>query len=86
MTNIPVFCASDLGKSIRNERKKLGLTQAQLAKQSGCRRETVIAAESGENISIYTLMSIFAGLGKGLRICDFHIEFDQLIEIFKDDD
>ena len=86
MTNIPAFCASDLGKAIRNERKKLKFTQQRLAEVAGCRRETIIAMEAGDNISVYTLMSILGALGKGLRICDTQIEFEQLSDIFGDDD
>jgi len=85
MSNIPAFSASDLGKILRAERKKLGFTQQHLAMLAGCRRETIIEAESGGNVSIYTLMGILGGLGKGLSICDTHIEFDQLSQIFGDD-
>jgi transcriptional regulator with XRE-family HTH domain len=37
-----------MGKAFKLERKALGLTQVEVAKKAGLRRETIIQIESGE--------------------------------------
>lgn len=86
MSNIPSFSASDLGASIRRERKALGLTQEALAEKAGCRRATIIEIESGGNVSLYKLMPVLGALGKGLNVVDAHVEADRLSEIFGEED
>lgn len=82
----PAFSASDVGLLIRSERRARGLTQQELANKIRCSRQTIIEIESGGNVSLYTLMSILSGLGKGLEIVDARIDVDRLAEIFGDDD
>lgn len=86
MANFQSFSASDLGLTLRKERKALGLTQHALAQKANCRRETIVQLESGGNVSLYTLMGVLGALGKGLDVCDARIELERLAEIFGDDD
>ncbi len=81
MTN-NIFNLCELGQAIRMERKALGLTQAELAKKSGLRRETIIQLEAGVNISAHTLLQTCASLGKCLRIDDVRLDYDRLRETF----
>jgi DNA-binding XRE family transcriptional regulator len=81
MTN-NIFNLRELGQAIRLERKALGLTQAELAKKAGLRRETIIQLEAGENISAHTLLQTCTSLGKCLRIDDIRLDYDRLRETF----
>lgn len=77
-----IFNLSELGQAIRLERKALGITQAQLAKNAGLRRETIIQLEAGENVSAHTLLQVTTALGKCLRIDTARIDYDRLREVF----
>lgn len=79
MTN-NLFNLRELGRAVRSERKALGLTQAELAKRAGLRRETIIQLEAGVNISAHTLLQTCTSLGKCLRIDDVRLDYDRLRE------
>jgi transcriptional regulator with XRE-family HTH domain len=59
-----------LGQAIRRERRTLGLTQEDLAKSTGYRRQTIVDLEAGRNASLQTLFATLSALGKGLGIED----------------
>jgi DNA-binding XRE family transcriptional regulator len=82
----PIGTLRDLGLAFRAERVALGQTQALVAKHANCRRQTIIALESGKNVDLLTVMRVLAALGKGLRIVDQRVDPDRLSEIFNDDD
>lgn len=86
MANFQAFNASDLGASLRHERQARGLTQRELADKAQCRRETLSRLESGENVSLYVLMSVLSALHKGVEICDIRLELERLEELFGGDD
>jgi hypothetical protein len=52
------------------------------------RTATVSAAEHGQNVELFAVMSILTALGKGLQIVDRYITLDVLAapELFEDDD
>lgn len=75
---------STLGKAFRDERKALKITQADVAKKSGLRRETIIQIEAGENVSIHTLIQATAALGKCLSIIDRRLDYDALKDTFNE--
>lgn len=81
MANIILDLIS-MGKSFRAERKALGLTQAEVAKKSGLRRETIIQIESGENVSAFTLIQATAAIGKCLSITDRRFDYDSIKGVF----
>lgn len=83
MTN-NIFNLLDIAQAIRSERKALGLTQAELAKKAGLRRETVIQLEAGENISTLTLLRATSALGKCLNINDVRLDYDRLKDTFNE--
>src|SRR5262249_47324365 len=51
------------GDAIRQLRKRLGLTQAQLAESAGCDVKTTRRAEQGHRLDIFNLRRIAAALG-----------------------
>lgn len=72
-----------LGKRIQEVRTGKKLTQAQLAKQAGCARKTIIGLESGENTSTHTLFRVLSELGLALDIQPFNVDLnliDSLVE------
>lgn len=74
----------DLAKEFKAERKALGFTQAQAAKNAGLRRETIIQIEAGENVQVYSLLKAVSALGKAIKIVDRRIDYDRLKEMFDD--
>lgn len=59
----------DVLQSLKEARKQLGLTQAEVAERANLPRTTISKVESGKyNPTINTLMSIAAALDKSLRI------------------
>lgn len=83
MTNI-ILNLSALGQAFRDERKALKMTQAEIAKKSGLRRETIIQIEAGENVSIHTLIQATAAMGKCLQITDKRLDYDALKDTFNE--
>jgi DNA-binding XRE family transcriptional regulator len=76
----------DLGIRVRSERKAQGRSQAWIAAQVGCRRQTVVDLEAGRNVAVNVLFGALAALGKGLAIVDARIDVERLNEVFRDED
>ena len=56
------FC---LGECLKEQRLAAGLTQRQLAEQTGTQASTISRVEKGcPNVSINTIFHIFAGMGR----------------------
>ena len=62
--------SQDFGAAFRAQRLAAGFTQAALAQRAGCRRQTIVAIEAGQNIELCTLLAALAAMGKELRIGD----------------
>jgi transcriptional regulator with XRE-family HTH domain len=58
----------DLGALIKAERKKAGLTQAQLARIIGSKHSNVSVIERGHNLTIETLNAIASALNLDVKI------------------
>jgi transcriptional regulator with XRE-family HTH domain len=84
MNNI-ILDLKSFGLMFRRERKAVGLTQAQVAKNAGLRRETIIKLESGAPVDANTLIQAVAALGKTLSINDRRVDYDRLSEVFSED-
>lgn len=76
----------DLGFWIRSERKAQGRSQAWVAHQVGCRRQTILDLEAGRNVELNMLFGALAALGKGLAVVDARIDVERLDEVFRDED
>lgn len=76
----------DLGIWVRSERKAQGRSQAWIADQVGCRRQTIVDLEAGRNVELNILFGALAALGKGLAIVDTRIDIERLNEVFRDED
>lgn len=58
-----------LGERLKEERKKSGLTQAQLAAKIGTKKSYISRIENGHaDVQLSTLFRIFAGLGKRVSL------------------
>jgi transcriptional regulator with XRE-family HTH domain len=57
-----------IGRSIRAERARLGITQDQLAAAVGVSRPTIVAAETGQNVGSHTLLSLLSYLNMKVSI------------------
>jgi DNA-binding XRE family transcriptional regulator len=76
----------DLSIWVRSERKAQGRSQAWIANQVGCRRQTIVDLEAGRNVELNVLFGALAALGKGLAIVDARIDVERLNEVFRDED
>lgn len=76
---------SDLGKLLRAERKALGLTQSDVAKAAGLRRETIIRLEAGENVDMITFLKTVAAINKSIRLVDKRHDYETMKELFSGD-
>jgi transcriptional regulator with XRE-family HTH domain len=75
----------EIGEMFRAERKTLGRTQAEVARDSGLRRETIIRIEAGENIDMITFLKATSAIRKGLRLATSRPDYDTIKELFRDD-
>jgi DNA-binding XRE family transcriptional regulator len=75
-----------MGVWVRSERKAQGRSQAWIAAQVGCRRQTIVDLEAGRNVELKVLFGALAALGKGLAIVDVRIDVERLNEVFPDED
>ena len=76
----------DLAIWVRSERKAQGRSQAWIADQVGCRRQTIVDLEAGRNVELNILFGALAALGKGLAVVDTRIDVERLNEVFRDED
>lgn len=61
-----------LGEKLKEERKKSGLTQEQLAAKIGTKKSYISRIENGHaDVQLSTLFRIFAGLGKRVSLSVF---------------
>lgn len=58
----------ELGRLIKERRESLRLNKKQLAERAGKVREVVYRLESGEDVTVSSLLAILSALGLGLRI------------------
>ncbi len=78
--------AQDLAIWVRSQRKAQGRSQAWIAEQVGCRRQTIVDLEAGRNVELNILFGALTALGKGLAIVDTRIDVERLNEVFRDED
>jgi HTH-type transcriptional regulator / antitoxin HipB len=74
-----------MGEDLKQTRRALDITLAQLAAMTGYTRQTLGDLEAGGNVGIHVLMAALAAMGKGLKIVDVRADYDQLQELFGDE-
>jgi transcriptional regulator with XRE-family HTH domain len=61
-----------LGEKLKEERKKAGLTQEQLAAKIGTKKSYISRIENGHtDVQLSTLFRVFSGLGKRISFSIF---------------
>jgi y4mF family transcriptional regulator len=64
-----VHRATDLGHLVRERRRQLGLTQAQLAEQAGVSRAWLLSVEQGhERVELGLVLQLLSTLGMSLDV------------------
>lgn len=86
VSTMPLLIAPDFGEAFRRERKALGRTQQWVADKAGITRFTVTQLESGQNVGLHHVLAALTALGKGLSIVSARPDYDQIKEIFRDDE
>ncbi len=83
---VPLLFAPDFGEAFRRERKAQGRTQQWVAEKAGITRFTITQLESGQNVGLHHVLAALTALGKGLSIVSARPDYDQIKEIFRDDE
>ncbi|MGN6316676.1 helix-turn-helix domain-containing protein [Trinickia sp.] len=81
----PLLFAPDFGDAFRRERKAQGRTQQWVAEKAGVARFTITQLESGQNVGLHHVLAALTALGKGLSIVSARPDYDQIKEIFDDE-
>jgi HTH-type transcriptional regulator / antitoxin HipB len=84
--DVPILVGADFGRAFRRERKARGLTQQRVAEKAGLTRFTITQLESGQNVGLHHVLAALAVLEKGLSIVSARPDFDQLQEMFGDEE
>ena len=84
--SIPLLLAPDFGAAFRRERKAQGRTQQWVAEKAGVARFTITQLESGQNVGLHHVLAALTALGKGLSIVSARPDYDQIKEIFGEDE
>ncbi len=74
---------ADLGDWFRRERRLRKLTQDEVAKRVGCRRQTIAELERGENVGIYIVLKALSTLDCALAIRPRDVD-DSALHLFLD--
>ncbi|RDU96638.1 helix-turn-helix domain-containing protein [Trinickia dinghuensis] len=82
----PLLLAPDFGNAFRRERKAQGRTQQWVAEKAGVARFTITQLESGQNVGLHHILAALTALGKGLSIVSARPDYDQIKEIFGEDE
>ena len=82
----PLLFAPDFGHAFRRERKAQGRTQQWVAEKAGVARFTITQLESGQNVGLHHVLAALTALGKGLSIVSARPDYDQIKEIFGEDE
>jgi len=85
-TTAPLVLAPDFGQAFRRERKAQGRTQQWVADKAGVARFTITQLESGQNVGLHHVLAALTALGKGLSIVSARPDYDQIKEIFSDEE
>lgn len=84
--SLPILLAPDFGAAFRRERKAQGRTQQWVADKASVTRFTITQLESGQNVGLHHVLAALTALGKGLSIVSVRPDYDQIKEIFRDDE
>jgi HTH-type transcriptional regulator / antitoxin HipB len=82
----PLLLAPDFGEAFRRERKAQGRTQQWVAEKAGVARFTITQLESGQNVGLHHVLAALTTLGKGISIVSARPDYDQIKEIFSEDE
>ena len=79
LRNFGIMTQQEIGKAIKDRRKKLGVNQQTLADLAGVAVNTVVAIERGEgNPQLETLLAILDTLGLQLDINTKRLEYETM--------
>lgn len=70
--------SQSFGRMLRDERKALGKSQADVATAVGTRRQTIADLENGKNVGSHILFAALAAIGKMVAITDARPDLDTI--------
>ncbi|MEY2661187.1 MAG: Helix-turn-helix domain [Pseudomonadota bacterium] len=69
---------AEFGALFRQERKALGMTQSDVAKKAGCRRQTIADIEVGKSVTTLTFFNAILSIQKQVQLCSLGIDLDNV--------
>jgi DNA-binding XRE family transcriptional regulator len=69
---------AEFGAIFRRERRAVGMTQADVAKKAGCRRQTIADMEAGKSVTTFTCFSALAAIGKQVQVRALGLELEHV--------
>ncbi|MDR2219479.1 MAG: helix-turn-helix domain-containing protein [Methylobacillus sp.] len=63
-----IYLLSELGSALKAQRKAAGLSKTKLAQHAGKVREVIYRLESGEDVTVSSLLAVLGALGLTLQI------------------
>ena len=69
---------AELGQMFRRERKALGMTQSDVAKKAGCRRQTIADIEAGNSVTTFNLMNATLAIRKEIQFCNLGLDLENI--------
>ena len=75
----------EFGDMFRAEREALGMTQQDVARAVGCRRQTIGDLEDGKNVGLMTVFMALSAIRKSLAIKSSNLELEDVASFFDEE-
>jgi DNA-binding XRE family transcriptional regulator len=75
----------EFGELFRAEREALGMTQLDVARAVGCRRQTIGDLEDGKNVGLMTVFMALSAIRKTLSIKSSNLELEDAASFLEEE-
>ena len=75
----------EFGEMYRAEREALGMTQQDVARAVGCRRQTIGDLEDGKNVGMMTVFMALSAIRKSITIKSSSLELEDATSFLEED-
>jgi DNA-binding XRE family transcriptional regulator len=80
-----VSTPKEFGEMFRAEREALGMTQQDVARVVGCRRQTIGDLEDGKNVGLMTVFMALSAIRKSLSIKSSSLELEDVASFLEEE-
>lgn len=75
----------EFGELFRAEREALGMTQQDVARAVGCRRQTIGDLEDGKNVGLMTVFMALSAIRKSISIKSSSLELEDIATFLEEE-